>query len=212
MAIVVEILLTAQDLPLVDLAGSIPSNEISIENAVVLENQHYFLLVSIAEDSHDEFDDELDDQDEIIDSTAVGRTLDRWFYQLIVDDYPSLYNAHDPTQINGVLIEATVTDEGGIERVLFSDYDEVREFQRRCNTADIPFRLLNISSNPDNLDNLPRFGLTDRQYEALTVAFRQGYYASPRRASTEEIADELGVSARQPRNCSDGLNANSSVE
>lgn len=195
MAVIVEILLTAQDLPLVELAGSIPSNEISIENALVLENERYFLLATITADSHDAFEDELADQDEIVDWTPVGQTHDRWFYQLLLDDFPALYDVYDPTQVDVVSIESTVTDEGGIQRLMFSDYDEFSKFQRRCNRADIPFTLLNISSNSENVESAPRSGLTDRQYEALTVAFTQGYYDSPRRASTKEIAEELEVSA-----------------
>lgn len=195
MAVIVEILLTSQDLPLVKLAGSIPNNEISIENAVVFENERYFLLATIAADSHDKFEAELDDQEEIIDWTSVGQTHDRWFYQLLLDDFPSFYDVYDPTQVDVVSIESTVTGEGGIQRLLFSDYDEFGKFQRRCNKADIPFRLLNISSNSENVDSTSQSGLTDRQYEALTVAFTQGYYDSPRGASTKEIAEELGVSA-----------------
>lgn len=195
MAVIVEILLTAQDLPLVELAGSIPSSEISIENALVLENERYFLLATITADSHDAFEDELADQDEIVDWTPVGQTHDRWFYQLLLDDFPALYDVYDPTQVDVVSIESTVTDEGGIQRLMFSDYDEFSKFQRRCNRADIPFTLLNISSNSENVESAPRSGLTDRQYEALTVAFTRGYYDSPRRASTKEIAEELEVSA-----------------
>lgn len=195
MAITVEILLTSQDLPLVELAESIPSNEISIENTAVLENGRCFLLATIAAGSHDEFEDELNDQHEIVDWTPIGQAHERWFYQLLLDDLSSLYDVYDPTQVNAVMIEATVTNEGGVQRLLFSDYDEFNRFQQRCNNSDIPFKLLNISSNSETLDGTPQSGLTDRQYEALTVAFTQGYYDSPRHTSTREIAEELGVSA-----------------
>lgn len=195
MAVVVEIHLLSQDLPLVELAGSIPSNEISIENAVVLENKQYFLLVTIEADSYDKFKDELNDQDEIIDWTPVGQTHDKWFYQILLDDFPSLYEVYDPTQVDVVPIKSTVTNEGAIQRLLFSDYDEFGKFQQRCNKANISFRLLTISSNFENIESAPQFELTDRQYEALTVAFSEGYYDSPRRASTKEIAKELGISA-----------------
>jgi predicted DNA binding protein len=195
MAVIVEIHLTSRDLPLVELAGSIPSNEISIENAMVLENKRYFLLATIAADSDGAFEDVVDDQDEIIDWKPVGQTRDRWFYQLLLDDFPSLYDVYDPSQVDVVSIETTVTDEGGIQRLLFSDYDEFGKFQRRCERADIPFKLLNISSNPEDVESASQSGLTDRQYEALTVAFTRGYYDSPRRASTREIAEELGISA-----------------
>lgn len=195
MTVVVAIHLLSQDLPLVELAGSIPSNEISIENAVVLENERYFLLTTIEADSYDKFKDELNDQDEIIDWTPVGQAHDKWFYQILLDDFPSLYEVYDPTQVDVVPIKSTVTNEGAIQRLLFSDYDEFGKFQQKCNKANIPFRLLTISSNFENRESSPQSELTDRQYEALTVAFSEGYYDSPRRASTKEIATELGISA-----------------
>lgn len=195
MTVVVEILLTSRDLPLVELAGSIPSGEISIESAVMLEDGRCFLLATIPADSHDAFERELDDQDEIADWTPVGRAHGRWFYQLLLDDISSLYEVYDPTRVDAVSVESTVTDEGGFQRLLFSDYDEFGEFRRRCERAGLPFELLAISADPASPERAPRSGLTDRQHEALTVAHERGYYDSPRRASTAEVAEELGVSA-----------------
>ena len=39
-----------------------------------------------------------------------------------------------------------------------------------------------------------RFGLTDEQREALTLAFDHGYYGIPRRTMVEEFAEALGIS------------------
>ncbi|MFC4246985.1 helix-turn-helix domain-containing protein [Natribaculum luteum] len=36
---------------------------------------------------------------------------------------------------------------------------------------------------------------TDRQYEVLETAHRMGYFESPKRATAEDVADELGISA-----------------
>jgi predicted DNA binding protein len=37
--------------------------------------------------------------------------------------------------------------------------------------------------------------LTDKQYGAISTAFAEGYYDSPRKFSTDDLASELGVSA-----------------
>ena len=36
--------------------------------------------------------------------------------------------------------------------------------------------------------------LTDRQHEILTIAVEQGHYEVPRRATINDIADEMGLS------------------
>jgi hypothetical protein len=162
---------------------------------VVFENGRYFLLATVPAGARDEFESELSDRHGILDWTAVGRTGDRWFYQLLLEELPTLYDLYDPTRFDVVSIESKVTDEGGLQRLLFPDYDAFERFRRRCERANVPFRLLTISSNPERVDGTPKSGLTDRQYEALTVAFDRGYYETPRRASTRQIAEELGISA-----------------
>lgn len=49
------------------------------------------------------------------------------------------------------------------------------------------------TSYPDAAQLLEK--LTERQREIFTVAVEQGYYADPRRATHQELADELGCSA-----------------
>ncbi len=39
-----------------------------------------------------------------------------------------------------------------------------------------------------------QYGLTDPQYEVLTLACDRGYFAIPRQAELDDLAEELGVS------------------
>jgi predicted DNA binding protein len=195
MVVVAEILLADRTLPLVGLADSVPSGELSIPSSFVLEDDKILITVSFDADSRSAFVRGLEEQPQVIDATEIGQTVDGLCYQLVVEDDSNLVAAHDLEELEGMLMEATVTGEGIRERKAFSDYDALRTLRDRCEVRDIPFELLNIALDPENTDERDQFGLTDKQYRAISVAFSGGYYDSPRRLSTAELASELGVSS-----------------
>jgi predicted DNA binding protein len=194
MAIVAEILLADRTLPLVDLAASIPAGELSVSDPFVLEDDEVLVTVSFETESRGAFEREVDARSRIVATTEIGETADGLCYQLVVEDDSNLVAAHDPEEFEGVLMEATVTAEGIREQKVFSDYEALRTLRDRCEVRDIPFELLTIASDPENASERDQFGLTDKQYEAISVAFARGYYDSPRAFSTDDVADELGVS------------------
>lgn len=195
MAIVAEVLLASPALPLVDLAGSLPSREIDLAHAVRIDDHRSMVMVSVDDRSRDSFETELERHDEIDDATSLGRTADGWVYQVVVDGVSSLYEALDPAQFEGAPMETTITADGWAERKVFSDYEAFGQFRDRCETYDIAVHLRSISAEPADGDSQSQFGLTDRQREALALANSLGYYESPRQVSTAELADELGISA-----------------
>lgn len=195
MAIVAEILLSSDVLPLVELARSLPNREISLSRVIRLEESRYLFMVSITADSRESFEAEAGKQPEVVDVRSVGQTSDGWFYQVVAERTTDLLESHDPTEFEGVLLEATITGEGWIERKVFADYDALSTLRDRCEVYGLPFELRNISSDPENPGDRAQFGLTDRQYEAMRIAFSLGYYDTPRTASTAEVARELDISA-----------------
>jgi len=195
MAIVAEILLADSTLPLVGLARSIPSGEIAVANSVPLGDDELRLTVSVPDDSREAFERELDAQPEVLDAAAIGQTGDGWFYQLTVVDDSGLVDAHDHEEFEGVLVDASVTAEGLREQKVFADYEAFRTLRDRCQVHDIPFELLHIAADPENPGERDQFGLTEKQYQAISLAFARGYYDSPRQTSTQELAAELDISA-----------------
>lgn len=69
--------------------------------------------------------------------------------------------------------------------------EEIREFRTYCQENDIPIEITAVHAL------LPIQGegyeLTDTQREALVVAYERGYFNSPREASLEDVAEELGI-------------------
>ncbi|MEF8914615.1 helix-turn-helix domain-containing protein [Natronomonas sp.] len=91
------------------------------------------------------------------------------------------------------LLSAVGTPEIWEFELRFADYDVFTEFSTYCEEYDIPLDI-NYVYNATEPDAHPWYGLTDPQREAMTLAVRRGYYDIPRRCTTKELADELGIS------------------
>ncbi|WP_148415960.1 helix-turn-helix domain-containing protein [Haloferax sp. KTX1] len=195
MAIVSEILLRSELLPLVGVARSLPTREISLSQLIRLDDARFLLMVSVEPEAKAAFEAEVDAQPEVADVRPVGETPKGWFYQVVTQRTTDQLESHDPSEFEGVLMEATVTGEGWVERKIFADYEALSTLRDRCQAYGLPFELLNISSDPERPDKQAQFGLTDRQYEAMSLAFSRGYYDTPRSASTADVARELDISA-----------------
>lgn len=67
------------------------------------------------------------------------------------------------------------------------------DFERRCNEAGFSVELTRLQSGvADGFS--PPTELTEKQREALNIAYRRGYFNTPREATLEDIAEELGIS------------------
>jgi len=69
--------------------------------------------------------------------------------------------------------------------------EAIAEFREYCQENEIPIEITAVHAM------LPIQGegyeLTETQREALVLAYQRGYFNTPREASLEEIADELGI-------------------
>lgn len=195
MVLVAEILLADRTLPLVGVAEAIPSGDLSVSNPHILEENKLLMTVRVDAESRETFERELESRPRIVDAMEIGETAHGWYYQLIVEDDSNLAASHDPEAIGGVVMEATVTGDGIREKKVFSDYESLLRLRDRCQVHDVSFELVNIASDPETSGERDQFGLTDKQYRAISVAFSNGYYDSPRRFSTDDLAAELGISA-----------------
>ena len=78
-------------------------------------------------------------------------------------------------------------------RVLFPEHDSVASMYQSCQDYDITLDIKQITQLSDSFRR-GWFGLTEHQYETIVGAYREGYYAVPRKANLEELANSFGVS------------------
>ncbi len=94
---------------------------------------------------------------------------------------------------DGQLLSATGTTERWEFELRFSDHEHLSGFTEHCEDAQIKLEVTRVF-NPTKPDVGPWYGLTDPQREAITLAVEKGYYNIPRNCTTQELADELGIS------------------
>lgn len=94
--------------------------------------------------------------------------------------------------------EILVKDAVGTSRrwyfeLLVPDHATLTSFHRRCSEHGITVTLQRIYDPEDGGDR-SRWGLTEAQHEAITLARRKGYFGVPRGATLTELAEELDIS------------------
>jgi len=81
--------------------------------------------------------------------------------------------------------------DGKVRVTLVGDNDQVKEFleNRRVN-----YKVLSLTDAKFS-PNSPISRLTEKQQEAISLAFRLGYFDTPRKVSADELAEKLGLSS-----------------
>ncbi|MFC6756922.1 MULTISPECIES: helix-turn-helix domain-containing protein [Haloarcula] len=92
---------------------------------------------------------------------------------------------------NVVVLSGVGTKDGWDFEVRGEDRAAISEFRTLCQDHDISLEVTAVHALlPLQGDS---YELTDPQREALVLAYERGYFDSPRTASLEDIAEELGI-------------------
>lgn len=95
------------------------------------------------------------------------------------------------TNTSATILDATGNNSRWLLRIMYPDRRELSQTGDFCDRYDLSFdiqRIREISSTPTR-----RYNLTDEQFDALTIACKQGYFDVPRGVDLDELADELGI-------------------
>lgn len=87
----------------------------------------------------------------------------------------------------------TGTEAGWTFETWFASHDDFATFRTVCDDAAPTVDVERVYS-PTTTGTGAWFGLTPRQRRTLKLAVERGYYDIPRRCTTIELADELGIS------------------
>lgn len=93
----------------------------------------------------------------------------------------------DVTLLSGVGNEKRWTFE-----VRAEEQEAVSEFQAYCRDNDIPINLTQLHAL-SSLEPGREYDLTDGQKKALILGYSRGHFDSPRKATQEDLAEELGI-------------------
>lgn len=106
-------------------------------------------------------------------------------------EYESILSAIIKTDVT--LISALGIDNQWSFEFRANSQQALAEFQSYCRDHDISLELTKLHTLSP-MESGHEYDLTASQREAMTAAYSLGYYESPREATREDVANELGIS------------------
>lgn len=92
-----------------------------------------------------------------------------------------------------VLIKAVGTDQQWTFEIRGDTRTDISEFEERCREADIAISIQKIHDLTP-VETYVETALTDKQQEALVLAYERGYFETPREVTMADIGAELDIS------------------
>ena len=105
-------------------------------------------------------------------------------------DYESVLTAIVHTDVS--LLSGMGNNEQWTFEIRAGEQQNLIDFQTYCQEYDIPIELTELHAI-SSLKSDREYDLTEGQKEALEMAYSRGYFDSPRGATQDDLADELGI-------------------
>lgn len=189
--IVAEVRLDHEDLLLRTTLRRSADAIVDPEYVTTTESGRELFFFTVRADAYDSFETALSLDRTVRDPVLVDRFDDRRVYRVELADcaiplFPTT------ARFDARVIEVTGDSEGWLVRLRLPDRDSLLAFSEFCQENDITFSVNHLRKATESAD--PVVGLTPKQQELLSVAYREGYFSVPRGISQTELADRLGVS------------------
>ncbi|MFD1600354.1 helix-turn-helix domain-containing protein [Halobellus rarus] len=200
MRLVAEFEIYCDALPLVEVATTVPEATILLE-LQFNHGERPLFLVTVTDGSHQPVANALTDAYDVGEWTLIGQAGDTRRYQVIpslsfeqqlgvhIDDLAGLEAL---ARADAIIERIEVLPDGWRQTGWFATRDAFNEFSAFWQ-QNADFQLSRLTR--DGESEPPGDGLTDQQQEALRTAYELGHFDIPRRASLQEVAAELDISA-----------------
>ncbi|MDS0259951.1 helix-turn-helix domain-containing protein [Haloarcula sp. S1CR25-12] len=167
-------------------------SSIVLENLVPLGEQAVPFFSIFGTDESQAFREAVQDHPSVRDIQEVSSHDDRTLFALdwdVTED--RLFRGIHETNAN--LLSATGGPQTWEIELRFHSHESLGSFKAYCSDANITLEVGRIY-NPTRPESGPFYGLTQRQRDTLVRAVQGGYYSLPRELSTQDLADEFGIS------------------
>lgn len=135
-----------------------------------------------------EFDDDIGIEQVRVVDTMSGQLFVRIDWNL---DHESILTAIVHTDVS--IVSGIGTPDHWTFEIRANDQQDLTDFQTYCRDHDIPIELTQLHSLSPLVSGR-EYDLTTGQREVLELAYAHGYFDSPRNASQDDLAEELGIS------------------
>lgn len=196
MSLVAEIELTGDHVPLVELAVAFPSLTFTIEDGHTNDSGPSVLFLGVRGDDFAELEVTLRDADTVESVATITERDGERLYQIIYRADDEFDLDLDRMALRETMVDSIrVTETGLLVRARFSNRDELIAVRETVVDHDMSFRLVRLTETDRERDRDGLDRLTESQREALLTAHEMGYFEVPRRASLQDVAETLGVTA-----------------
>ena len=199
MGLVAEFDIDCTALPLAGVAADVPEAIVTLEMQYNHGNRPLF-LVTAQDGSQSAIEYAFTDAYDVGEWTLVGEAGETRRYQVLPalsleeqlgDHLDDLEGLEALATADAIIERITVVPDGWRQTGWFADRDAFRKFSSFWQ-RNAGFRLHRLTQ--DGESEPPGDGLTDRQHEALRIAYELGHFDIPRQASLEDVAAELDIS------------------
>ncbi|WP_227380772.1 bacterio-opsin activator domain-containing protein [Haladaptatus halobius] len=189
---VAEVEVPADEFALKQMLSTTDGIEFEVERVVAHDDGRVmpFVWVSGSESELEEIEALLADDPSVEQVELLAELPDEWLYQMEwVSEIEMLVQVL--VEEEGTVLAAMGNKEKWNLRTLFPNRNSLSRTYKYCDEHGLSMEIINIYQLEDGRQG--RFGLTDDQQTALTLAYDHGYYSIPREATTEDLAEELNV-------------------
>jgi hypothetical protein len=195
-----EFRLSSSSLPLVDLAANVPNARLRLDEILRTERHHVALLCWVEAERFDSVESALETDGSIAEWSLLEAETDRRLYRLRMATSEAVRVAFEEEFIERgtTPIHATITSDGWLMRARFPDRTTLAEYRKACDQPGMSFALERLyqPTSSQGGEGLTLAGLTQKQREALLLAYEEGYYDLPRGTKLTDVADTIGISRR----------------
>lgn len=179
--------------PLAEASRAVPEVQFSGEDVVLDDDQARKFVFAAHGNQLDALEGALDADPTVADYTVLTTTEDSAHYVVTYAAEADTRGTYPVAVEHDIAyLDIGLQDGEYSVRARVPDRDALASLREYCRANDFPFALeriyeetaIDAAGNP----------LTDAQSEAMRVAYEQGYFDSPRRATLDVVADEIGVS------------------
>ncbi|MFQ3294295.1 MAG: putative DNA binding protein [Halobacteriales archaeon] len=189
MATVMEFTSPAGEFPLGTVFENLPAAKVELERLIPYQTliiPYFWVRGAEAQDIEAAFETHAG----VTDIELIDNVEDEYLMRAEWErEYVGVLSALAETNI--VVLEGVGTKDGWKFEVRGEDRESISEFRIFCQEKDIPIDITSVHALLPIQGN--GYELTDAQHEALVMAYKRGYFDSPRKASLEDLAEELGI-------------------
>lgn len=98
------------------------------------------------------------------------------------------------TSVNGFMIRAETKRRGWFLQLQLPDREALNTVWEYTKDCGMNFDIIEVYGDSVDVNDVS-YGLTEEQIEALTVAYKYGYFSEPREMSLNGVANEIGLSS-----------------